>query len=725
MTMLTADVTPSPVPLSLSSAPLDAPAMTAAEDSSLPPELHAWLQGDDTSAVAASEILFTLSRKAVGLDIFDASLKRARQNAGGVAAALSPSRANELCSHGWQGTTAAAVLAPAWHLPAVAPLTDVPAALWGSYTAWLFTTGLTPHTVAQADTLARHLIRFTEELASWAERNLGSPAIRAAVDAYLAAPLPAPALLPLDRAGRWQLARARLLARVHGAADAARTIPFVTPTAGRPIRVGIIKRDFDASPSTSLIRARFAQLDQTRFETVLYATHSTFSESETACRDSVADLRILPERLGDQVEFLRAEALDVAVMADDLAMHMYPAAHLGLYRFAPLQVALGSSTSTGLPAIDLLLTGENDALAPRPTNAADRLAILPGTIHAYEFASPAAEDGAAFDRSLFGIPPEVALIVSTLNDAAPVPGAVDRLHQLHTTLADVHLLFIDSREGLDAVTPPELARLLDSSRVHVYPVSADNLTELRLALGAADAAVELSAATATLALDALTPVISCSPASHPEAVAGLLKTAGLDQWIATDSTTWLNLVQRALEHRTAAQSEIDEANARVPRFTDTFATAEDFGLLLEAGVAELQSSHSTQARKHRQPLRAATRHSVDPAELRHTGLRLLEAGDIARAVPYLLSAVNRNPGNARLWFDLAQAYLAAGSPENALSTLEASLRIDDSHAPAWVMLAQLAADVESLDLAREALDCAANLEPDHPELPTLRSRLAA
>jgi protein O-GlcNAc transferase len=725
MTMITADVARSCSPASDSSLQPEADTTAVTDEASLPPALRHWLQGDDALAASASSALAHLPRKSTRLEVFQSCLQRTQSRTGSVTSPLSPVEAKALCSLGWHGTLAAAVLSPAWCLPAASPLADLPAPLWGAYTIWLFALEPGPADLTEAEVFARHLLRFTTEVAAWAERNLGSPSIRAAVDAYLAAKLPDPASLPLEHVGPWQLARARILARVHGRADAAQAIPFASPPTDRPLRVGIVKHDFDASPSTSLVRARFGQLDPARFETVLYATQSTYSESETACCDCASDLRLLPDRLGDQVEFLRTEALDVVLLADDLARHTFPAAHLALYRFAPLQVALASSSSIGLPGIDLLLTGENDALAARPTAAADRLAVLPGTIHAYDFTCAPPDDGATFDRARWGIPPDAALIVTTLADDPIDLGAIERLHRLHLARAEAHFLFIDTRLSIDAVMPAQLADLIDSGRGHVYPSYIDDTAAMRLALGAADVAVELSAASAALAFEALTPVVSCSPASRPDPVAGLLITAELGDWIAPDVDTWLVIVQKALTDRPACSATLARASARVPRFADPFATAQDFGLLVEAAVAEHQSESFAAARRNRQPLRATTLHSVVPDDLQAAGLRLLEAGDVARAVPYLLAAINRNPGKAQLWFELARAYLFAGAPENALSTLEASLRLDESNAPAWIMLAQLAADVESLELAREALDCAIKLEPDHPELPALRARLAA
>ncbi len=624
-------------------------------------------------------------------------------------------------ARGWAGVVDAALLAPAWALPEAPLLADCPDAAWGDYTRWLLTTP-TPDVPVGADgaaLIARHLTRRFEELAVWFERNLAAAPVRAAADAFLGtrcpplADLPADSLLPLQRA------RARILARLHGQ-HAPLPLLAATPRTGRALRVGFLKTRFDATPGTFAALARFAQLDPLRFEVRLFAHETDYSACESHCADRAAEFVPLPATLGEQLETLRAARLDVLVFADDLAAHPFPHVHLALHRLAPLQFSLGATT-TGLPGIDFLLAGEDDSAATEPGNFSERLALVPETAHAFDFEPDRAPELATWTRMSLGLPEGAPLFVTAADDSSPLTAAT--LARLRDTLAAspaATLLLLGNSSHRDAL----LALGVSASQLHLHDPSSATVSELQSLLAVADLALDPPPAAAALALEAGLPVL----ASCESPAAALLRSAGLTGFVIDSDERFAQHARDIVAtpgSRQLARQEAEAAFARFPRFADTYAAAQDFADVLEAAHDELLGHGPRALRKRRAPLRPSVPRSIQPARLHEEGRELLNAGRPERAVPCLLSALQRAGDEAALWFDLARAYRDAGQPHSAVESLEASLRLDADNAPAWVMMCELATDVGSLDFAREALSVAAGLGSDDPRLPDLRLRLSA
>lgn len=626
--------------------------------------------------------------------------------------------ARDHLEHGWPGVAAAALLAPAWSLPEAPPLADVPDAHWGDYMDWLLAIPANPPPEF-VSALARHLARRTAELADWMERNLAAPPVRAAADAYFRTACPPLALLPTELLLPLQQARARILQRSHG-----RPTPAPRPAlarTSRPLRVGILHTLFDHRPETFATLARSAQLDPRRVELHFIALAEANTALEDRCRSLAHAFHLLPDTFSEQFSALTQLSLDCLVLGDNLALHPFPGAYFAQLRAAPLQIVLGP-LPTGLSQIDLLLTGELDDNASRPRAFSERLGLLPGTALAWDTSPDRPAEATGWTRESLGLEAAQRLVVCPAPADLP-PASYERLRPLLNNPANV-VLFV-----------PEPGRLdFDALRTRIYALGEPNLrihepapldhAEYASILGSADLALDLAGPAATLALEAGVPVLA--PASSP--TAALLRTASLADRIFPDENL---LIQGAAclladpEALAAAREQTAEAMDKLPRFADAYALSADFSSLLEKAWDQLVASGSGAFRRQREPLRLATPHSLHPGDLHAEALALLSDGRPERAVPCLLSAIQRAGADAALWFDLARAYHAAGQAGQAAETLEASLRLDADNAAGWRLLCLLASEAGNTDLAREALDLASGLAPDHPDLPSLRSRASA
>jgi hypothetical protein len=89
----------------------------------------------------------------------------------------------------------------------------------------------------------------------------------------------------------------------------------------------------------------------------------------------------------------------------------------------------------------------------------------------------------------------------------------------------------------------------------------------------------------------------------------------------------------------------------------------------------------------------------------------LERGDASKAAAIFRDALDRSPDNAILLFGSAQASIALGRTDAAISSLKRAVQHDPAFVHAYVLLAQVAYGAADLDLAVKSLEKAVALAP--------------
>jgi len=129
-----------------------------------------------------------------------------------------------------------------------------------------------------------------------------------------------------------------------------------------------------------VLRGLLAHLDRTRFEVVLYHTGSG-EDAETAAAHSMVDIWRDGRQFAqfeDLLNAVRADAPD-AILFPEIGMDPY-SYRLAAHRLAPLQMASwGHPITTGLPTIDLYLSGELLESGRADAHYREKLVRLPGT----------------------------------------------------------------------------------------------------------------------------------------------------------------------------------------------------------------------------------------------------------------------------------------------------------------------------------------------------------
>lgn len=611
---------------------------------------------------------------------------------------------------------------PAWSSADVPAFADVADDWWEAYALWRFAPPQVFAAPGEAARHATHQAAALVELARWVERNPGSATVRAAAEACIEI-LDTRWLHGSAAAVRAALrARGRVLARLRGGRPGDHAV-LALPREGRRLRVGVVAEHYAAGDATRRLLPLFGKLDPRRFEVRLHALREVGDALEARCRRPAAGFEVLPAGLSDRLARLRAAELDVLLFGADLASGADGVAELALHRIAPLQVAAACFVpeGCGLPEVDLLLAGESE-LARDPALAADlseRLGLLPGPALARD-EDPAPETATQeWSRDLLGLAPGAPLLVCAADHRSITPETWELWAGLLAERPEASLLLHPFREGVDAARAACLLRQcqevfgrhdIDPDRVIFSTLELGNRADLRLLLSIGDLYLDSvpggDAEGALLALQAGLPVVTLGAGAG-----ALLRSLGADELVAADADAYRTLARRLAtepEERARQVAGLRKALERLPLCHDPLTRADAVGEVLERAFDEVLADGARIFRERREPI-LATGAPCEGAACRARGLELLAAGRPARAVDYLLAALQKDDGTADLWLEVARALSANGQKAEAVQALESALRLDEGLAPGWEMLARLADEIGLADLAVQAREVVAGL----------------
>lgn len=650
----------------------------------------------------------------------------------------------------WPGLLAAMLLVPAFQLPQAPALEAVPAWLWAKYTAYLFYTPQGFVAPGQAQAFADHYLRRVEELANVAVKNRGASAVREALTVYCSSNNCIPLYFNGDSLKRHYELRARVLTVALTSASQEEILPM--PRLGRRLRVGFLNRHFGSQTETYTTIPSFEQLDPEQFEVVLFAHHATDSPLEHYAKSRVSAFHVLPPTLADQVALLRGEWLDVIVFGTNLTAVCNEVVKIALHRVAPLQVANNSScTTSGLPQVDLYISGDQTEGANAAAHFSERLGLLPGPAHAFNYEADRQEPSGPLNRAMFNIPDDALLFVSAANYFKITPEMQQAWARLLAAVPGSRLLLHPFNPNWSSSYPikrfcAEFDRVLTGHGVGVDRLMVSTLkfpsrSDVRELMALGDVYLDTFpfAGVNSLVdpLEAGVPVVAWEGDTFRSRMAGgLLRSLELTELITTDADSYQQLAVRLASEpalRTDLQTRIREKMARAPLFLDTLAASDAFGDLLCAAFDELELNGRESFRANLLPVRAvqaspgqSENQFAGSDELARTTLRshpansqarhllgrsLLETGRPDRAVTYLMAALEGEGTNPALWFDVATALRANGQMQQAIEALETCLRMDESQIDAWLLLAEISQAIGSLEMAREAATIAQKLAP--------------
>ncbi|MBM3852132.1 MAG: tetratricopeptide repeat protein [Verrucomicrobia bacterium] len=638
------------------------------------------------------------------------------------------------------------LLVPAWQWPEAPLLLWVPRWLQPEFVAWLLACPQGFSRCGQAEAYSAHVLQRLEELHRWVKRGPDVDVEREVLAVFARSKSALPLYFAEGSLRRHAELRGQLLSRALVPASD-RFDSVVTPRAGRKLRVGIINRHLGPQTETYTTLPTFEQLDPERFEVTLFVHRSGDSALEAYCGKQASELRVLTGSLEAQVAALRAAALDVAVFGTNLTAICNEVTRLALHRVAPLQVANNSSCITsGLPNIDLYVSGSLAEAPGAAGNFSERLGLLPGPAHAFNYEAEGAVATAICTRAEFGLPSDAIVFVSAANYfkiipemqetwarlLAAVPGAYLLLHPFNPNWASEYPVcrFQEEFGGVLASHGVAPSRWAVSTRP--FPTRADVKTLLELGDIYLDTYPFAGVNSLVDPLELGLPVVAWEGATFRSRMgAALLRELEVPELIAENRADYLRIAQRLAnesDYRESCAGVIRARMGRTPVFLDPLAASEAFGDLIETAYDELVEVGREAFRARREPIRAMGKartesegtlvadmtrareilaaSPADPHARHAVGRALVDSGRPARAVTYLLGALQADEGNGRLWIDVARALQANGQLREALQALEAGLRIDQTMREGWTLYAGVARTLGAWQLAQEAEEVA-------------------
>lgn len=660
-------------------------------------------------------------------------------------------QADVFAPRGWPGLLAGMLLLPAWQWPNAPVLVAVPDWLRGDFVAWAFASPQGFCELGDTERFAKHTLSRLEELLRWVNRCPGVEAETEVLSAFATKSSAIPLYFSTSSLRRHAELRGQLLRRAfvspHDQFDGA-----VAPRNGRRLRVGIVNRHFGSQTETYTTLPTFEQLDPERFEVILFAHRSGDTPLEDYCRKQAADFFVLPDDTESQISLLRSAALDVVVFGTNLTAVFNEVVRLALHRVAPLQVVNNSSCITsGLPEVDLYVSGTLTETSSAPEHFTERLGLLPGPAHAFNYYADRQEPQAVCTRAEFGIPDDAFVFVSAANYFKVIPEMQHVWAELLASVPGAYLLLHPYNPNWTSDYPmarfrAEFDRVLtengvDASRVAISTTSFPSRTDVKTLLGLGNAYLDTfpfgGVNSLVDPLELSLPVVAWEGATFRSRMgAALLRQLDLPELVTASREDYLKTAVKLATDATWRQTlgtRIGEKMERTPLFLDSLAASEAFGDLVETAYDELAALGREAFRTNRTPLqvaaeesngeteaadlmtmgRARLRRSPADAIARHrVGRALLEAGRTQRAVTYLLGALQGEEARPELWLDVARALKADGQLSEAVQALEAGLKLDQTLLEGWVLFAELAYALGSMDIAREAAGVARQLAPD-------------
>ena len=404
--------------------------------------------------------------------------------------------AHDSAKKGWQGLLAAMLLTPAWQLPDAPPLLLVPEWLRADYVCWLFAAPLGFCATGQAETYASQSLQHLEELVRWINRCPGKEAEAEILGAFVRQFCAIPLYFCKGSLRRHAELRGWLLTRLLGQPGKHNDTP-PSSRAGRRLKVGFVNRHFCSQTETYTTLPTFEQLDPDRFEVVLFCHQSGGGALEEHCRRHASGFVALPRDLPGQLSVLRGAGLDILVFGTNVTAVFNDVLRLALFRLAPLQVVNNSSCITsGLPEVDLYISGSLTETAGASAHFSERLGLLPGPTHAFDYEADRRQPLVACRRSDLGLPDDVLVFVSAANYFKIIPEMQHAWARLLASVPGSRLLLHPFNPNWTSSYPinrfcTEFNEVLasygvDSSRLTVSKVTLPSRTDVKTLLGLGD-----------------------------------------------------------------------------------------------------------------------------------------------------------------------------------------------------------------------------------------------
>jgi predicted O-linked N-acetylglucosamine transferase (SPINDLY family) len=340
---------------------------------------------------------------------------------------------------------------------------------------------------------------------------------------------------------------------------------FPARTGGARLKLGVLAYNFAAGAETFATLPLYRELDRNRFDVTLFALRHKHSATERCCASHADDFVVLPAGLAAQVQALRAADLDLIYIGTNVTASAHDMTRLALHRLARVQVAgVCSCVTTGMRNVDCYLSGRLSEPADAQAHYTEKLYMIDGPAHCYDFGDAAPTSPARrLRRADYGIPRAAVVFASGANFYKILPELDEVWFRILAAVPESRLVLYPFNPQWDNeyAVAPFMARLAAGlKRHHVDP---QRLLVFNTARGRDDVLQRVALADlyldsfpfsgATSLLDPLLagiPVVAMNGASFRSLVGpAILRSLGLGELIANDVNAYISLALRLAANR--------------------------------------------------------------------------------------------------------------------------------------------------------------------------------
>jgi predicted O-linked N-acetylglucosamine transferase (SPINDLY family) len=378
------------------------------------------------------------------------------------------------------------------------------------------------------------------------------------------------------------------------------------------IRLGYFSADYRNHPVAHLMAGVFESHDRLRFEVTAFSLGPSRRDAMRVRLEKSFDRFVEIAALTDcdVASLARSHEIDIAI---DLTGYTQDSrTGIFAYRAAPIQVNyLGYPGTMGAPYIDYVIADRTLIPEADRTHYTEKVAYLPDTYQASD--SRRRIGSKSFTRQESGLP-ESGLVLACFNTSYKITPDVFAIWMRLLKTFERSVLWL--AQGNDAAMPnlrrEAAARNVDPKRLVVASFVAepeDHLSRLRLADLVLDTVPYNAHASASDALWAGVPVLTCLGNAFPGRVAAsLLKAIGLPELIAEDLSQYETLALELCADRTRLQGLRDRLAAN--RLTHPLFDTARFTKHIEAAYGTMWERYQAWLKPEHIDVRALTRQST-------------------------------------------------------------------------------------------------------------------
>ncbi|XZN96694.1 MAG: FkbM family methyltransferase [Microcoleus sp.] len=189
------------------------------------------------------------------------------------------------------------------------------------------------------------------------------------------------------------------------------------PANRQKIRLGVLTKHFGAMTETFATLPAFEYLNREQFEIILYALNLDGNKLEQYCQSRADRLVKLSNDLPSQVQEIRADDLDILLIATNITAVTHPISLLALHRLARVQTTcFNSPITTGMRHIDYYIAGK--LMEPTPDGQGhyrEQLATMDGPGCCFSYTLEPYTPNIKLTRNSIGISEESVVFISSAN----------------------------------------------------------------------------------------------------------------------------------------------------------------------------------------------------------------------------------------------------------------------------------------------------------------------